>query len=770
MNAFSENPFFFFVDNAHPIFPMDVYQDVGKIIELSDTGCDAISPSSTRQKKDQNREKDQYCEKKTPRHNSAPKNIRKIFDEKQETNKEEFQKKSNTRGNVLSADKTSPRKIKTKEFLKERSKTIDRENNEKIEQWERNIADFESILKGQGNFIGDLSSNEVIDDSDLSDYLLKKAINRKNQRKENDTRKKVFDPYKNSNESTSTTKLSQSRDGSNDLENNNNKRKRIFSTTRSAQKKKENSSKPEFNDVTDDTKVRTDFSFVTNVNERNNEVLKDLDKEIKKSIDRAVDIDSISDMFENLDGNLTKKIENINQEKNSTLKKQENVENFENDFNRQDVDHEMNNKTLSERKKGASKSADLDRMKYRENMTKRNVNKSSTDGNNSATTKIQDNESFIEKESFHNKNNKTKSRVLPKSAGSVSRRKEDIQKEKIESKKEINMAFSFDDNSDASKKLKKNVKERSSDTNPISGYSFSKSVKEDRESNKAGIQRKDLENIGAIFLSSAMKKSKRWSKTIDNEDKNLTSNNDPQNTSDQLEENKIEEDNSDRPPSFAKFHSTISNLLKLSDKTEKSIRSRIPIAISRLKKELGDNCNISNLENRRRSRSKSKVIIRETNRLKDNKIDESTSTALILVDKSDCTRDNDNEENDQEKSRQNSSNRKFEGARKKKMDVELKVFKMAKAEKEERRKEFEKCGLREPGKKLKNRSQEMIDIAVTILERKSEGVKTSDGTNSDGKHLENVHADHEGYSKPYSLRSGIYTRYFPNFSSKSYRT
>lgn len=83
MNTFSENPFFFFVDNAHPIFPMD-YQDVGKIVELSDTGCDAISPSSSiRQKKDQNQS---YCEKKTPRRDSASKNIRKLFDEKQETN------------------------------------------------------------------------------------------------------------------------------------------------------------------------------------------------------------------------------------------------------------------------------------------------------------------------------------------------------------------------------------------------------------------------------------------------------------------------------------------------------------------------------------------------------------------------------------------------------------------------------------------------------------------------------------------------------------
>nr|XP_050860208.1 myb-like protein D [Vespula vulgaris] len=773
MNAFSENPFFFFVDNAHPIFPMDVFQDAGKIIELSDTGCDAISPSSSvRQKKDKNQS---HCEKKVPRHDPASKNIRKIFDQKQETNREEFQKKSNTRGNTSTTDKTPPKKIKTKEFLRERSKTMDRENNEKIDQWERNIADFESILRGQGNFIDDLSSNDVTDDSDLSNYLLKKATNRKNKREEKETRKKVFDPYKNSNESTSTTKLSQSRHGSNDLENDNNKRKRIFSATCSSQKKKENFSKPIFNDITDNTKIKNDFSFVNNVNERNDEMLKDFDKEIKKSIDRAVDIDSISDMFENFDENVIKKSENINEEKNDLrLEKQENVEILKNNFNRQDVNHEMDNKTLFERRKGTSRSADLDKMKYRDNMAKRNVNKNSmkSDRNNLATSKIQDNENNIEKENFNNKNNKTKSRVLPKSAGSFSRRKEDIQKEKVELKKEINnMAFSFDDNSDASKKLKKNIKEKSPTRNQISGYSLSKSVREEKENDKAGIQRKDLENIGAIFISSAMKNSKRWSnsKTTDKEDKNLQSNNDLKNKSDQLESNKIEEANSDETSSFSKIHSTISNLLKLSDKTEKSIRSRIPIAISRLKKELGDNFDISKLENRRRSRSRSKVVIRENNRLKDNKIDESTSTAIILVDKSDCTRDDDNEENDREKSRSNSSNRKYEGARKKKMDVELKVFKMAKAEKEERRKEFEKCGLREPVKKLKNGSQEMIDIAVTILERKSEGVKTS--SNSDDKHLENVHANQEeGYSKPYSLRSGIYSRYFPNLPSKTYRT
>ncbi|XP_046830029.1 putative uncharacterized protein DDB_G0282133 [Vespa crabro] len=758
MNAFSENPFYFFMDNAHPIFPMDVYQDVGKIVELSDTGCDAISPSSSiQQKKDQNQS---YCERKTPRCDPVSKNIRKVFDEKQETNREEFQKKSNTRGNVSSTNKTSSRKIKTKEFLEERSNTMNREINEKIEQWERNIADFENTLLRSQDHMDDLSSNEkVIVDSDLSNYFLKKAINRKNKREENETRKKVFDSYKNSNESTSTTRLSHSPDGLNYLKNDNNKRKRrIPSTTRSPQKKKENfSTKPAFNDITDDIKIRTDFSFVNNNNESNNEMLKDLNEKIKKSIDRAVDIDSISDMFDNFNENIKNKFENINQEKNDfTLNKQENVESLKENFNHQDVNRETNNKTerRSDRRKGNSKSADRDRMNYRDNMAKRYVNKNSIklDENNLAAKKNQGNKCFIEKENFNNENNKTKSRVLPKSAGSYSQRKENIQKENIESKMEINTVFSFDDdNSDASKKLKKNINERSPIKN-ISGYSLSRSVRKEKENDKADIQRKDLEKVGAIFISSVMKQSKRWSnsQTTNNEGKNSKSNNDLKDKLYQLEKNKIEEVNSDRTSSFSKIHSTISNLLKLSNKTEKSMRSRIPIAISRLKKELGDNFNNSKLEDRRRSRSK--VVIRETNRLKDNKIDESTSTALILVDKSDCTRDDDNEKNNREKSTSDLSNRKFERVCKKKMDVETKVFKMAKAEKEERRKEFEKCGLREPVKKSKNGSQEIVDIAVTILERKSKEVKTD--SNSDGRHLENVHANHEEvYSKPYSLRS-----------------
>lgn len=656
---------------------------------------------------------------------------------------------------------------------------MDREINEKIEQWERNIADFENtLLRGQGNLMNDLSSNEkVIVDSDLSNYFFKKATNRKNKREENEIRKKDFDLYKNSNESTHTSKLSRSRDGSNDSENDDNKRKRRISSAKcSLPKKKENSStKPVFNDVTDDTKVTTDFSFVTNVNESNNEMLKDPNKEIRKSIDRAVDIDSISDMFDNFDENIKNKFENINKKKHDfTLKKQENVENLKENFKRQDVNRETNNNTLFARRKGNSRSADRDRMNYRDNMAKRNANKNSikSDENNSAAKKIQGDECFIEKENFNDTNNKTKSRVLPKSAGSFSRQKEDIQKKQIESNKEINMTFSFgDDNSDASKKFRKNINERSPIKNHVCGYSLSRSVREEKENDKADIQRKDLEKVGAIFISSAMKKSKRLSnlRKTNNEDKNLKNDNDLKDEPDQLETNKIEEVNKDRTSSFSKIHSTISNFLKLSSKTERSMRSRIPIAISRLKKELGDNFNNSKLEDHRRSRSRSKVVVRKTDRLKDNKIDESTSTALILVDKSDCTRDDDNEKNDREKYRSNSSNRKFEEAHKKKIDVESKVFKMAKAEKEERRKEFEKCGLREPVNKLKNRSQEIVDIAVTILERKSKGVKTT--SNSNGRHLENVHADHEEvYSKPYSLRSGIYSRYLPNFSSKSYRT
>ncbi|XP_076665046.1 uncharacterized protein LOC143367293 [Andrena cerasifolii] len=47
MNAFPDNPFFFFMDNPPPIFSADVSKNARKIVELSDTGCDARIPVGT---------------------------------------------------------------------------------------------------------------------------------------------------------------------------------------------------------------------------------------------------------------------------------------------------------------------------------------------------------------------------------------------------------------------------------------------------------------------------------------------------------------------------------------------------------------------------------------------------------------------------------------------------------------------------------------------------------------------------------------------------
>ncbi|KAG7203824.1 hypothetical protein KM043_013838 [Ampulex compressa] len=43
MNVFEENPLLFFVDNARPIYTMDAFEDVRRIVELADMGCDARS-------------------------------------------------------------------------------------------------------------------------------------------------------------------------------------------------------------------------------------------------------------------------------------------------------------------------------------------------------------------------------------------------------------------------------------------------------------------------------------------------------------------------------------------------------------------------------------------------------------------------------------------------------------------------------------------------------------------------------------------------------
>lgn len=46
MNSFAESPLFFFMDNMSPIIPVKVSKDTRKIIELSDTGCDARLPAT----------------------------------------------------------------------------------------------------------------------------------------------------------------------------------------------------------------------------------------------------------------------------------------------------------------------------------------------------------------------------------------------------------------------------------------------------------------------------------------------------------------------------------------------------------------------------------------------------------------------------------------------------------------------------------------------------------------------------------------------------
>ncbi|CAD1474467.1 unnamed protein product [Heterotrigona itama] len=45
MNSFADNPLFFFMDNISPIISMKANKDVRKIVELSDTGCDARLPA-----------------------------------------------------------------------------------------------------------------------------------------------------------------------------------------------------------------------------------------------------------------------------------------------------------------------------------------------------------------------------------------------------------------------------------------------------------------------------------------------------------------------------------------------------------------------------------------------------------------------------------------------------------------------------------------------------------------------------------------------------
>ncbi|KAI4493346.1 hypothetical protein M0802_009406 [Mischocyttarus mexicanus] len=740
MNAFSENPFFFFVDNANPIFPMDVHQDAGKIIELSDTGCDAISPSSSIGPKN---DANQSYLKKTLCLDDI--SFRKGFEEKQETNREELRKKKNSKSKVLPKDKTLLGKEKRKELTKERSKMINTEVNGKIDQ--RNNADLENILlREERNFAND---STLIDLTFFNDenYSTNKEPNFKKKKEENEMRRKMSDSYKNWNESKSTARLSRT-PNSNVLEKEN-KEKRISSASRrSSQKQKENMSTIVSDDVTDKAKIKTsleDKSTDSNCGE------------IRKTIDRGVDKDTFGIFAKNMQNN-----NNNNNDNKGKSRKEENVERSKQHFNRQFFNRQMDKKTASEMR-AIPKSADFDKSKHRANMQKRYANKSwiKFNRNNSMIPKSEEKESFSDKEDFHKGNNDyLRSRVISNSAGSSSRRVEEIQKEKMKLEKKIDMASSFDDNSDTWNKSKNNLNERSRNTNRISENSLPRSVREEGNNDKVGIKKEDLEQIGAIFLASSLRKSGKLvnSKTTDNDDHNSKNN-----KSAQLEKSKMEKGQLDRMLFSSKICPMISNLSKLPSKTEKPIKSKIPIAIFRIKKELEDNLGSFKLQDGNRPRSKS--IVTETDKSKEKKIDESTSTAIILVDKSDCTRDEDNEKDDCRVGtrRLNSLSKKVEESRKRKLDVQLKVLKMANDVKEKRRQQFEKCALREPLKKFINESQEVVDIAVTILEKDSKGEKKS--SNAD-RRLEN-----EVYSKPYSLRSGMYSKYLPNyFPSKRYRT
>ncbi|XP_015188009.1 PREDICTED: UPF0396 protein-like [Polistes dominula] len=630
MNEISENPLVFFVENTHPMFPMNVYQDVGKIIELSDTGCDAISPSSSIEE-EKNDEDQSYLKKTLCRETTL--SLQKAFDEKQETNRE---KRNSTKSNVLSKDKAFLRKVKTKEGTKERFKMINSEANEKIDQWKRNIADFENnLLRDQRNLAND--SKDPVD----PDYIFPNVHNYSMNTEPNDKIRKEFRP---------------------------------------AQKQQENKSKIVSNDVRDNAKT----------SRQNN--LKAFNRVKRKMIDRAIDKDdSLSNnsvMFGIFEENMNK-----GKSKKFSTKEESKEKELTENLHQQRVNRQTNNK------KTISKSADFDKSKHRN----KSWNKSNT------TSKLEEKQA---KDIEFVNNDNSRAKVVSHSAGSSSRRVEDIEKDKNM------MALSFDDNSDTLNRSINNFIKRSDNRNRVSGNSLARSIRKE-----GNIERKDLEKIGAIFLASSLRKSEKLanSKTTDNDDHNSkNAKNAKNNQSDQLETPKVN---------------------KESCKSEKSIKSRIPIAISRMKNlNYFKDCNRS--RSRSRSRLRSRSVVTETDRFNENKIDESTSTAIILLDKSDCTGDDNND------TRLNWFGRKLVESRQRKIDVESKVFKIANDVKEKRRQQFEKCALREPSKKFTNESQEIVDIAVTILEKDSKG---------ETKSSNQIHS--KPYSKAYSLRSGMYSKY-----------
>ncbi|XP_076645311.1 uncharacterized protein LOC143354833 [Halictus rubicundus] len=76
MNSFVDSPFLFFVDNAPPIFADNPGEDQRKIIEISDVGCDAITPTMTLQNKSQH----------PPTRTTTAKNSRPRYEEKSTNN------------------------------------------------------------------------------------------------------------------------------------------------------------------------------------------------------------------------------------------------------------------------------------------------------------------------------------------------------------------------------------------------------------------------------------------------------------------------------------------------------------------------------------------------------------------------------------------------------------------------------------------------------------------------------------------------------------
>ncbi|KAK2587680.1 hypothetical protein KPH14_003797 [Odynerus spinipes] len=749
MNSYDDNPFFFFVDNAHPAFPMDAYSDMGKIIELSDTGCDARTPSvSAGRRSNPNR---QYIGKT---HHHDVSSFRDVFDDKERSVNEQLNEVLDKRTRRVPArDRTVPRNP--------RSRTIERNNNEKVDQWERNIAEFKTtLLKGPTNLHDDSSIENIIDhdrvsknsrvydNSNLKNSPPRREINRKSRKEEmnmnvkNEMRGRVPDYVKNSTEARSTAGFHREEAG---------KAKRVASATRPT---RVDNRKREEHVRKNDNEARSDES-------------KNLRDAMRRSIDRAVDKDSLSDNSnteEDLDPNANENHENLVKENNSVSVQRSKTLFTHNVETNKNNSREPKRPSSRERKTRATaqprpiaKSADFDKAKHRANMAKRYANKTWMKAKQNTYTNeaTRENENSVNsnarKSDFVKKNENPRAKAVSKSAGAPTRKREDGQTEEAESK-EIDMAASFDDNADTAKRAMKNQEERSS-TNKTRTTGVSNSPRQEAQNNarssetqpanQGGIQKKDLAKLSAIFISSTLKRASKSSFS------KLTNKNDREsrkeaNKSDPIERKRMEElGNPKIPPS-------ISNLSKLPSKTEKWVTSKIPVAISRLKKELEE--------------TRGSQVARED----DERIDEATSIGKISIDKSNYIRNNHNEK-DEIRTRFDEWSRKLEDIRRREKDVELKVFNMAKEQKEARRKEFERRGLRESIKRPRDETKDIIDIAAKMYEREDTEKRSRYTTNFnhsrdaiERSYLDNDYANHtEPYVKPCSLRSSIYARYFP---------